>query len=330
MQEAESSQLLEDSLNRATSLPGSVSTSVHLPLASTSDDGLDRVLDLIRRGSHPLDLYVEAGLYGRLLEPVGRVLDVCWKLHGQRSQHRPNAGSDGQNARASSLSMDTFVVAVRLAPVCEPGGWVDESGRVLPTSYEACPKESATQRCILSHLFCYSTLKLICLLKGLLLADTIAERLARLNIHNNRAMVRQALQTQLHFIQARPKYRNAIVVAMCRLVKQLPWSVPEHRRLVKLLIRLMRHWLSVLAKERDMQEAERNTASAPVLDVVFVEGYGLLLLCSPDRELRSFGWDVLSLVRQLDMCVCTSAACNFRWHRMVARLSWHALLSAPL
>lgn len=118
------------------SVQGSVAASVHgaapdVPSGFT-DDCLDRALDLIRRGSHPLELYTTPGLYQQFLEPVGHVLQNCWKLHGERLLGRTIAGTDGQHAKAFTLSMKVFEDVIRLAPICEPQCWMDKSGCVSP------------------------------------------------------------------------------------------------------------------------------------------------------------------------------------------------------
>lgn len=116
-------------------MQGSVATSVHggtieLPF-DTTDGCLDRALDVIRRGSHPLELYTTPGLYLEFLEPVGYLLQNCWKLHGERLLGKPTAGSDGQNVRTFALSMKVFEDTIRLAPICEPSSWLDKSGCAL-------------------------------------------------------------------------------------------------------------------------------------------------------------------------------------------------------
>lgn len=130
--------LEDDSMARdaRSSVQGSIATSAHGAaadvMAGSTEDCLDRALDLIRRGSHPLELYTTPGLYEEFLEPVGDVLQSCWKLHGDRLLGRPTAGSDGQHAKTFTISMKVFEDAVKLTPICEPSHWIDKSGCTAP------------------------------------------------------------------------------------------------------------------------------------------------------------------------------------------------------
>eukprot|EP00892_Ulva_mutabilis_P001735 jgi/Ulvmu1/11562/UM079_0005.1 len=260
--------LEDDTLPRDahSSVQGSVAASLHGAatdvLSEATDDCLDRALDLIRRGSHPLELYTTPGLYQEFLGPVGNVLQNCWKLHGERLLGRPIAGADGQHAKGFTISLKVFEDVIRLTPICEPSCWIDKSGYKL------------------------------------------AEKLAWLTVHaskNIRDVVRKA---QRHFIQARPKYRNAIVVAMCLLVNRVQWSERQHEDIATWLLQLMQHWKTMLSRDAELQEAERSagTASgAQSLDVATLEGCGLLMLCSASAKIRQIGWQLLQEVRSLEM-----------------------------
>lgn len=133
------------------SVQGSIATSAHGgPLEASFDstaDCMDRALDFIRRGSHPLELYTTPGLYQEFLEPVGYVLQNCWKLHGERLLGRPTAGSEGQNARTFALSMKVFEDSIRLAPLCEPSSWLDRSGCTPPCKISTVSSYDCDSHC---------------------------------------------------------------------------------------------------------------------------------------------------------------------------------------
>ena len=137
----------------------------------------------------------------------------------------------------------------------------------------------------------------------------MAEKLALLTVHASKSIRDVARKAQRHFIQGRPKYRNAIIVAMCLLVNRVQWSERQHEDISASLLQLMQHWRTVLIRDAELQEAERSagTASgAQGLDVATVEGCGLLMLCSASTIIRQIGWQLLQEVRSLAMCVPVS------------------------
>lgn len=134
----------------------------------------------------------------------------------------------------------------------------------------------------------------------------MAEKLALLTVHASKSIRDVARKAQRHFIQGRPKYRNAIIVAMCLLVNRVQWSERQHEDISASLLQLIQHWRTVLIRDAELQEAERSagTASgAKGLDVATVEGCGLLMLCSASTIIRQIGWQLLQEVRILAMCV---------------------------
>lgn len=137
-------------------------------------------------------------------------------------------------------------------------------------------------------------------------ADKMAEKLALLTVHASKGIRDVARKSQRHFIQGRPKYRNAIIVAMCLLVNRVQWNERQHEDIAASLLQLMHHWRAVLSRDAELQEAERSagTASgAQGLDVATVEGCGLQMLCSPSTRIRMVGWQLLQEVRSLSMFV---------------------------
>lgn len=133
-------------------------------------------------------------------------------------------------------------------------------------------------------------------------AEVLAEKLALLNMHSSRPVREQAHRTQMAFIQGHPKYRSSIVVAMCYLVNRVPWNENHHEHIGMLLIRLLRHWLSVIARDKQLYSMERIAPEGPKLDVASVEGCGLLMLCNSNPRIRRQGWEVLSQIHALSRC----------------------------
>lgn len=144
-------------------------------------------------------------------------------------------------------------------------------------------------------------------------ADRMAEKLALLTVHASKSIRDIARKAQRHFIQGRPKYRNAVVVAMCLLVNRVLWSERQHEDISAWLLHLMQHWRAVLSRDAELQEAERSagTASgAQGLDIATVEGCAMLMLCSASTRIRRTGWQLLQEVRSLAMCVLNYTRCG--------------------
>ena len=70
--------------------------------------------------------------------PMAHVLQSCWRMHGERLMHKPAGGSEGYSARNFSLSLDVFIDALRLAPICEPAEWLEGNGRALLLATSLC------------------------------------------------------------------------------------------------------------------------------------------------------------------------------------------------
>lgn len=130
----------------------------------------------------------------------------------------------------------------------------------------------------------------------------MAEKLALLNMHASRSVREQAHRTQMAFIQGHPKYRNAMIISMCFLVNRVPWTESHHEHICTLLIRLVQHWISVIARDKQLYAMEGVAPEGPRLDVHTVEGCGLLMLCSSSPRIRKQGWELLCQVRALSRC----------------------------
>jgi hypothetical protein len=93
---------------------------------------LSGTLDLIRRGSHPLDLYPVGGLYELLVGPLGHVVAAGWAAHGHKTRYSTHSVTEGQSARTQTQSLELFTEAIKLVPIIEPACWIDEDGRTPP------------------------------------------------------------------------------------------------------------------------------------------------------------------------------------------------------
>jgi hypothetical protein len=86
---------------------------------------------------------------------------------------------------------------------------------------------------------------------------------------------------------------------MCGLVGRVPWSETHLERVAALLLKLLRHWVGVLARDRQLSEMEHLSPGAPRLDGPAAEGFGLLLLASSSSRVRRHGLALLEQVRML-------------------------------
>lgn len=127
----------------------------------------------------------------------------------------------------------------------------------------------------------------------------MAEKLALLTVHASKSIRDAARKAQRHFIQGRPKYRNAIIVAMCLLVNRIQWNERQHEDIAVSLLQLMQHWRTVLGRDAELQEAERTASGAQLLDIAVTEGCGLLMLSSALVRIRLAGWSLLQEIRSL-------------------------------
>jgi hypothetical protein len=121
-------------------------------------------------------------------------------------------------------------------------------------------------------------------------------------MHTIRSVREQAHRTQMAFIQGHPKYRNAVVTSMCFLVNRVPWTEQHHEHICRLLLRLVQHWISVIARDKQLYSMEHIAPEGPRMEVRTVEGCGLLMLCSSSCRIRKQGWELLRHVRTLSKC----------------------------
>lgn len=128
-----------DTLPRAMSISNAVLSETGYGVATTSSiaqksssDSLARALDLIRRGSHPLDMYPTPHLLAHLRPRLDRVMAICWQHQSPRLCHQISA-ADSPGLKPH-LSLDVLLTSLALLPICELQAWAGNGGRALSLS----------------------------------------------------------------------------------------------------------------------------------------------------------------------------------------------------
>lgn len=100
------------------------------PPACETPEAMAHTLDLIRRGSHPLDMYPAPHLLSHLGPPLDKVITQCWQQQGGRLRHKPEAkaSESASSAKAQPLLLDVFLAMLALLPICEPPSWASATG----------------------------------------------------------------------------------------------------------------------------------------------------------------------------------------------------------
>lgn len=98
-----------------------------------SPDSLTRALDLIRRGSHPLDMYPTPHLLAHLRPRLERIMALCWQEQSPRLKHQISIAESPSTK--PHLSLDVMLTSLALLPICELPAWADHGGRPPPTPY---------------------------------------------------------------------------------------------------------------------------------------------------------------------------------------------------